>query len=156
MPPDPMTPLSNDNLLTGNGPTPVPATQPPTSGAPPPLVAGSPARLSSEPTPRPSAGRQVLALLLSVCLGLFLADAFISLLDDSLILVFGIHALAGTRALVCFLAMLMALLIYVLMGLTPIIPKRLFLPLTLFNPLAMLVVGPFAIYAPGRPQNLWP
>src|ERR1035437_11030536 len=123
MPPDPMTPLSNDNLLTGNGPTPMPATQPPTSGAPPPLVAGSPARLSSEPTPRPSVGRQVLAFLLSVCLGLFLADAFISLLDDSLIIVFGIHILAGTRAVVCFLAMLMALVIYVLMGLTPMIPR---------------------------------
>src|ERR1035437_4516449 len=154
MSPDPMTPLSNDNLLTGNGPTPVPATQPPTSGAPPPLVAGSPARLSSEPTPRPSAGRQVIALRLSVCLGLFLADAFISLLDDSLIVVFGVHVLSGARAMVCFLAMLMALLIYVLMGLTPIIPKRLFLPLTLFNPLAMLGVVPFVIYAYGRLQQV--
>jgi hypothetical protein len=89
-----------------------------------------------------------------VCLGLFLADAFISLLDDSLILVFGIHVLAGTRAVVCFLAMLMALVIYVLMGLTPMIPKRLFLPLTLFNPLAMLGVVPFAIYAYGRLQQV--
>ena len=154
MPPDPKTPPSNDNLLTGNGPTPVPATQPSASGAPSPLVAGAPPLLPSEPTPRPSAGRQVLALLLSVCLGLFLADAFISLLDDSLILVLGVHVLAGARAMVCFLAMLMALLIYVLMGLTPIIPKRLFLPLTLFNPLAMLVVVPFAIYAFGRLQQV--
>src|ERR1022692_265579 len=154
MPPDPMTPPPNDNLPAGNEPTPVPANQPPASGAPSPLVAGAPPLLPSEPTPRPSAGRQVIALLLSVCLGLFLADAVISLLDDSLILVFGIHVLAGARAMVCFLAMLMALLIYVLMGLTPIIPKRLFLPLTLFNPLAMLVVVPFAIYAFGRLQQV--
>ena len=149
-----MTPRSNDNFLTGSGPTPAPATQPPASGAPPSLVAGAPPLLSSEPIPRPSAGRQVIAFLLSVCLGLFLADAFISLLDDSLILIFGIHALAGTRAVVCCLAMLMALLIYVLMGLTPMIPKRLFLPLTLFNPIAMLGVVPFAIYAYGRLQQV--
>jgi len=41
--------------------------------------------------------------------------------------------------LFCF-GLLMALVIYGLMGLTPMIPKRLFLPVTLFNPLAALVV----------------
>ena len=84
----------------------------------------------------------MLAILLSVCLGLFLADAVVSLLDDSLIILFGNHLLTGTRGIVCLLAMLMALVIYGLMGLTPMIPKRLFLPVTLFNPVAALVVVP--------------
>ncbi len=97
--------------------------------------------------------RQLVAILLSACLGLFLADAAISLLDDTLIVLFGTHLLAGLRGMVCLLAMLMALVIYALMGLTPMIPKRLFLPLTLFNPLAALVLIPFAIYFSGRVQQ---
>jgi hypothetical protein len=43
-------------------------------------------------------------------------------------------------------AFLSALLIYGLMALTPMIPKRWFLPLTLFNPLALLAVIPCFIY----------
>ena len=132
VPPDPMIPSSSDNLPTGSVPPPVPP----------------------EPTPKPSHGRQFVAFLLSVCLGLFLADAVISLLDDSLILFLGIHLLAATRAIVCLLAMLMALLIYVLMGLTPMISKRLFLPVTLFNPVGMLVVVPFAIFFYSRLQEV--
>ena len=38
------------------------------------------------------------AFLLSVCLGLFLADAAFSLLDDSLILLLGVHFLIGVHA----------------------------------------------------------
>ena len=64
-----MIPSSSDNLPTGSVPPPVPP----------------------EPTPKPSHGRQFVAFLLSVCLGLFLADAVISLLDDSLILFLGIQ-----------------------------------------------------------------
>jgi hypothetical protein len=149
-----MIPSSNDDLQIGSVPMPAPASQLPVSGAPPPLVAGSPPPLPPEPVPTPSAGRQVLAILLSGCLGLFLADAVISLLDDTLSLCFGIHLLAGTRGMMCLLAVLMALLVYALMGLTPMIPKRLFLPLTLFNPLATLAVVPFAIYAYSRLQEV--
>ena len=97
--------------------------------------------------------RQLVAILLSACLGLFLADAAISLLDDTLILLFGTHLLAGLRGMVCLLAMIMALVTYALMGLTPMIPKRLFLPLTLFNPLAALALIPFAIYFFSRVQQ---
>ena len=117
-------------------------------------IAGPPPPVLQEPTPKPSAGRQTLVILLSACLGLFLADAVISLLDDSLILAFGIHALTGTRAVVCLLAVLMAFLVYGLMGLTPMIPKRLFLPLALFNPLAALVAVPVAIYAYSELQEV--
>jgi hypothetical protein len=154
MPPDPMIPSSDDALQSGSAPTPGPVSRLPVGGASPPLVAGSPPPLPPESVPKPSAGRQVLAILLSVCLGLFLADAVVSLLDDSLSLCFGIHLLAGTRGMMCLLAMLMALLVYALMGLTPMIPKRLFLPLTLFNPLTTLAVVPFAIYAYGRLQEV--
>jgi len=93
------------------------------------------------------------AILLSACLGFFLADAAISLLDDTLILLFGAHLLAGLRGMVCLFAMLVALVAYALMGLTPMIPKRLFLPLVLFNPLAALALIPFAIYFFGRVQQ---
>jgi hypothetical protein len=50
--------------------------------------------------------------------------------------------------------MLMAIVIYGLMGLTPMIPKRLFLPLTLFNPFAGLIVVPCSIYFYGRIQQV--
>jgi hypothetical protein len=127
-------------------PSPVPANPPPVivvssaleGGAPPPLVA--------QPALKGGAMRQILALLLSLCLGLFLADGFVSLLDDSLILLFGTHLLTTIRGLVWLLAMLVAVVVYGLMGLTPMIPKRVFLPITLFNPLAALVPIPLAIY----------
>jgi hypothetical protein len=94
----------------------------------------------------------LLAFLLSLCLGLFLADAVVSLVDDSLILFLGIHLLAWLRAVVSMLALLMALVIYGLMGLTPMIPKRLFLPVALFNPAGLLAAVPVFIYFYGHFQ----
>ncbi len=98
--------------------------------------------------------RQILALLLSLCLGLFLADAVVSLVDDSLIVFFNLHLLAVIRGLVFLLAILMAIVIYVLMGLTPMIPKRLFIPVTLFNPVALLVAAPLMIFFYSRMQQI--
>jgi hypothetical protein len=147
MQPDPKPPSLDDNLHSGRVP-------PRVSSAPPPLVADAPPLLPAQPAPKSSAGRQVLAILLSACLGLFLADAVVSLLDDSLIILFGNHLLAGTRGIVFLLAMLMALVIYGLMGLTPMIPKRLFLPLTFFNPVAALAVVPQVIYFYSRMQQI--
>ena len=98
--------------------------------------------------------RQLVALLLSLCLGLFLADAVVSLLDDSLILLFGSHLLSGMRGTVFLFAMLLTLLVYALMGVTPMIPKRLFLPVTLFSPVAVFAVILFSIYFYGRIQQL--
>ena len=147
MQPDPKPPSLDDNLHSGRVP-------PRVSSAPPPLVADAPPPLPAQPAPKSSAGRQVLAILLSACLGLFLADAVVSLLDDSLIILFDNHLLAGTRGIVFLLAMLMALVIYGLMGLTPMIPKRLFLPLTFFNPVAALAVVPLVIYFYSRMQQI--
>jgi hypothetical protein len=45
-----------------------------------------------------------------------------------------------------FIAMLMAMLVYGLMGLTPMIPKRVFLPVTFFYVAALLAVFPILIY----------
>jgi hypothetical protein len=101
------------------------------------------------PTRKAPSLRQWLAILLSLCLGLFLADAVVSLLDDSLILLLGLHLLAGIRWTVFFFATLMAVLVYGLMGLTPMIPKRWFLPLTLFGLAAQLAGIPFLIYYSG-------
>jgi hypothetical protein len=88
----------------------------------------------------------MLAILLGLCLGLFLADAMVSLLDESLILFLDIHVLTWLRVPLFFFATLMALVSYGLMGLTPMIPKRLFLPLALFNPVAILAIVPGVIY----------
>jgi hypothetical protein len=90
--------------------------------------------------------RKPLALLLSVCLALFVADAVVSVADDSLILFFGSTVLSVVRGVVFCFAMLVAIIVYGLMALTPMIPKRWFLPLTLFTPVAALVLVPISIY----------
>jgi hypothetical protein len=74
--------------------------------------------------------------------------------DDSLILLFDLRVLTVVRGIVFFFALLVAVVVYGLMGLTPMIPKRLFLPLTLFNPLAALAVIPLAIYFYSRLQPI--
>jgi hypothetical protein len=132
----------------------LPPAQPPVIGPPPPLAGGPPPPLASAPPREPSPLRQVLAFLLSLCLGLFLADAVVSLVDDSLILLFDIHVLTAVRGTVFFFAILLAVVVYGLIGLTPMIPKRLFLPVTLFNPLGVLGVIPLAIYFHSRLQPI--
>jgi hypothetical protein len=108
-----------------------------------------PPRLSSEPNRKTGSWRQLFALLLSLCLGLFLVDGLLSLLDDSLILFFGLHALSVVRGLTSILATLMVIGIYGLTGLTPMVPKRLFLPLSFFILATVLSMFPFAIYYHG-------
>src|ERR1017187_8990848 len=154
MQPDPKIQSANDNLQSGSVPPPLPASQPPVIGTPPPWVTGSPPLLPPEPPRKSSSARQLLAFLLSLCLGLFLADAVVSLVDDSLILFFGIHLLAALRGIVFLFALLMAIVVYGLMGLTPMIPKRLFLPVTLFNPAGLLATVPLFIYFFGRVQQV--
>jgi len=99
--------------------------------------------------------KKFISILLSICLGLFLADALISLADDSLVLFFGVHPISLLRGIVGFVVLLMSLLIYCLTGLTPMIPKRLFLPVTLFNPAAALVLIFFSIYWFSRIQAFY-
>lgn len=91
-------------------------------------------------------------MLLSLYLGLFVADATISLADATWTALSGFHFLPVFGGLLSFLGWLMAGLIYGLMALTPMIPKRIFLPLTLFNPAAMLAAIPLAIFFYDRLQ----
>ena len=146
MPPDPNIP-SPDGQMESASPPPVPAMRP----VPPPPVIG--AELSSTSIPPPLPGKlprkfsnQWLLIVLSLCLGLFLADGIVSLMDDTSILFFDTHALTGLRVIVFLLASLLAIIVYILMAITPMIPKRFFLPLTLFNVAAQLAVIPFYIY----------
>ncbi len=124
MQPDPnIPPLDNDASLAGSAP---------------PL-------LPSQPNGQPPSHRAIL-IVLSICLGVFLADAVVSFVDDSLILLFDLHAFAAIRGILFFFALLITMVVYVMMAFTPIIPKRLFLPVTLFNLVASLVVLLFSIY----------
>src|ERR1017187_8327419 len=132
----------------------MPRSEPPVIGTPPPSGADAPLPPGPEPAHHPGIVRQLLSLLLSLCLGLFLADAVVSLLDDSLILLFGTHLLTAVRGIVGLISFLLAMMVYVLMGLTPLIPKRLFLPITLINPLALLAAVPVAIYCYSLSQQV--
>lgn len=127
---------------------------PPRLRSVPPSVAGPPPLLSPNPAGNFPSVRQLLAILLSLGLGLFLADAVVSVVDDSLIVLFGIHLLAGIRVLFFILATLSAILIYGLIGFMPMIPKRLFLPITLFSPTAALIAIPASIYCYDRLEQV--
>jgi len=120
---------------------------------PPPVLAATPPPVLKPTVYRFTTGRQLLGLLLNMCFGLFLADAVVSLVDDTLILFLGIHLLAVIRGLLFLCTILTALVVYVLMGFIPMIPKRLFLPITLFNPVASLVSILLLIYF--YPQLQW-
>jgi hypothetical protein len=70
----------------------------------------------------------------------------VSLLDDSLNLFLNLRIFSAISGFVFFITVLSLFLVYVGMGLTPAIPKRYFLPITLFIPLASLTVLPCLIY----------
>ena len=131
------------------------------SGSMPPLLAPPPvigAQGGVAPRPQPPAkgrfwtGRHLVAVALSLALGLFLADALISAVDDSFILLLNVRLLGGLRSLVGFLTVIVGLVIYALMGVTPMIPKRKFILVALFSPLSALVALPFWIYFADRMQ----
>jgi TRAP-type mannitol/chloroaromatic compound transport system permease small subunit len=98
--------------------------------------------------------KKVVSILLNLCLGLFLACGAVSLVDDSLRLLFGLHLLTVMSGILSFFAFLVAMLVYGLMGLTPIIPKRVFLPVTLFYVAGFLVVFPALIYCNDRVHRI--
>jgi len=152
--PDPEVPPFKVDHSTGGATPPSPAPEPPTPGyEPPPLVADFPSPLPAHAKSRPALGH-LFAMVLSLFLGLFLADAVVALLDDSLVLFCDVHVLTGIRSVLLPFALLMALVVYGLMGLTPIVPKRLFVPLALFSPLAGLVSIPFMIFFWSRMQQV--
>lgn len=127
----------------------------PRSGNLLPPVIGSPPRLPPQLAPDPGGLQAALAVLLSLCLALFLADAVVSLADDSLILFLGIHALTALRMAVFLCAALVTLLIYVLTGLTPMIPKRLFLPIPIFFAATLAAFPVILCYFSRMQQIAW-
>lgn len=137
----------------------MPETTPHETNPQPPVVAPAPVltppaipESPNQPTARRSSSRRFVAVVLSLGLGLFLADALISTLDDSFILLFNNRVLSPLRGIVGFFSVLIGLLIYALMAITPMIPKRAFIPLALYSPLAALIAVPFWIYSPDRIQ----
>jgi len=111
---------------------------------PSPNAIEAPPLLPSQPGKK--SGRRTLAVLLSFCLALFLVDGLVSFVDDGVIVLFHSHALSLFRGLVSLAAILMALGLYVLIGASPAVPKRLFLPIPLFCLASMLATFPLAIY----------
>lgn len=142
-------PTSKDTPPTNGGPPMLSASEPLPAGVPPPW--GS-VTLPPQGVPTSSSLRPLLATLLSVFLGVFLLDAVVSLVNDSLILFLDSHLLTMPRGVMALFALLMAVVIYGLMGLMPMIPKRRFLPLAVFNLAAGLVMLPLAIYFYSRIQ----
>ncbi len=140
-----------ENFPVDNNPQAVPPPLP--AGSPPSLLATSSPELA-QPAARVSRAHQTCAVLLSVCLGLFLADGIVSLIDDSLILFLHVHGLTAIRGLVSLPALFAVIAVYVAMAFTPVIPRRLFLPVILFNPVVMLGIIPAMIYFPGWIQQM--
>lgn len=119
----------------------------PQGGAVPPVIG------ADVPAGKPT-GRGWLAILLSVGLGAFLVDALISFLDDTVILWFHLHLLAGIRALVFLFAFVLTVVIWFLMGITPVIPKRVFLPMALFTPVTVIAYVPLSALFYDRIQQV--
>ena len=112
----------------------------------PPVASDAPPLLSPQPDRKPSSWRRFLTIVLSLCLGLFLADAAISVLDDLLILGWDCHTFSMLRGLLAIATLAMSVAIYGLIGLTPMVPKRFFLSLPLFNLASLLAVLPLTVY----------
>jgi len=111
---------------------------------PPPPAIEAPPLLP--PGPEKKSGRRSLAKVLSFCLWLFLLDGALSFVDDAVILLSGAHALSLIRGLISFATLVMALGIYLLIGITPAVPKRIFLPIPLFFLASLLAMFTLAIF----------
>lgn len=92
--------------------------------------------------------KKTISILLNLCLVLFVASAAVSVMDDALQLS-GIYSLTVISGILSFGALLVAMLVYVLMGITPMIPKRVFLPVALFYVAGFFAMFPMAIYGGG-------
>jgi hypothetical protein len=90
--------------------------------------------------------KQTISIVLNLCLGLFIVGGVVSVFDDSLRLLWGLHLLTAISAILSLIAFLIVIVVYGLMGLTPMIPKRVFLPVTLFYAAGVLAVFPTMIY----------
>ena len=93
--------------------------------------------------------KKTISILLSIYLGLFIIAGFISVVDDSFVIFLNLNFLMVISGIFSFLAALAAPAIYVLMGVTVMIPKRVFVPVTLFYLFSLLAIIPVAIYING-------
>jgi hypothetical protein len=77
---------------------------------------------------------------------LFLTDAVLSLTDELLGVTLGSDILSGVRYGVAYPTALAALLVYLALGITPRLPKRIFMPPGLFTLWTLLTALPLPIY----------
>jgi hypothetical protein len=117
-------------------------------------------RMSLEdfPPPLPSESsrlglRTAVAAFLNFALVLFVASVAVSLASDSLILFLKNDALAGVAGFLAVPSFFTVLVVYGLMAVTPLVPKRIFLPLTWSGPAAALMALPVMIY--GFHHSAW-
>ena len=117
-------------------------------GTPPVLASAPPilTHLPPKPAGSPSSWRKLVAILLSLFLGLFLASGLASALDDSCVLLTGKHLFAAIDGILTLLTLLTTILVYGLMGLSPVMPKRIVLPLITFIALSLLTSPLAAIF----------
>jgi hypothetical protein len=93
--------------------------------------------------------KKTLSIFLNLYLGLFIISGIISAVDDSLVLFCGVYILTAISAIFSFFAALAAPVVYILMGFTRMIPRRVFLPVTLFYLAGFLAMFLLAIYGGG-------
>jgi hypothetical protein len=93
--------------------------------------------------------KKTIFIFLNLYLGLFIASGIISVADDSLVLLFGTYFLTAISGIFSFFAALAAPVVYILMGLTRMIPKRVFMPIALFYLAGFLISFPAIIYSGG-------
>ncbi len=94
-----------------------------------------------------------MAAFLNFALGVFVASVAVSLASDSLILFLKNDAFAGVAGFLAVPSLLTMLVVYGLMAVTPLVPKRIFLPLTWSGPAAALMAMPAMIY--GFHHSAW-
>lgn len=114
------------------------------SGAPlpPPILAALPGLKEDGPT----LGRKVLTLVLGLYLASIVASGAASMLDDAGAGLWGFHLLGVLSGFLGVLNLLGAMLVYALMALTPMVPKRIFLPAALIVPGQILLSLPLLIF----------
>jgi hypothetical protein len=103
------------------------------------------------------AARDQLAVFLSFCLGVFIVDGIVSVAVVFLGGVPGVKipgVLDGMLSLFALIVLALAFAVYCLMGLTPLVPKRYFLPLVLIYPATWLLLVPVSIYFSGSVRGI--
>jgi hypothetical protein len=118
-------------------------TDQPDNPMPPPL----PPVIAPPPPPKPANSlRKAVAVLMSLYLGLVVLGFLVSGLDDSCSWFLGFHVLDIPSAILTCLTIPATIIIYGLMGLTPMVPKRVALPLVCLIVLPLLAAIPTTIY----------